>query len=146
MRSRGQINFRISSDQILDMHFVDPTNEREILGKWDMFQPLLQSRERLQMIDADDSGEWVIDGEERPEKDCKDNVPRAWNMHVGMKSHSINVMESAASVMRILNCVRALKIRLQPHKLTEFQPIPSMESQAGSQMPVTYHSTFMKLR
>ena len=144
--SMGQIDFHISDVHILNLHSVDPTNAREILGKWDMFQPLLQSRERVQMVDADDSGGWIVDGGEWPEKDYEGNDPRAWNMHVGMKSHSINVMESAASVVHILNCAQALKIRLQPHIRTEFQPIPSMASQAESQMPVTYHSTFMKLR
>ena len=144
--SRWQIDFHIFSIQIIDLHSVEPTNMKEIFGKQDISHPKIKSRARVQMVDSDDSGGWVVDGEERPEKDCEDNDPRAWNMHVGMKIQSINVMASAASVARILNCAQALKISLQPPKRTECQPTPSMASQAGSQMSVTAHSTFMQLR
>ena len=90
---------------MIDLQYVDPTNAKEIFGKQDMFQPLLQSRARVQMLDASDSGYWVVNGSERIEKYCKDNNPRAWNTHAGMKTQPINFMASAASVAHILNCV-----------------------------------------
>ena len=63
--SRENINFRISNVQICNLNFVDPTNTKEIFVKQDMFKPLLHCMARVQMVDAGDSGSWVIDGKEQ---------------------------------------------------------------------------------
>ena len=66
--SREKINFRISNVQICNLNFVDPTNTKEIFVKQDMFQTLLHCMARVQMVDAGDSGSWVIDGKEQLKK------------------------------------------------------------------------------
>ena len=66
--SREKINFRISNVQICNLNFVDPTNTKEIFVKQDMFQTLLHFMERVQIVDAGDSGSWVIDGKEQLKK------------------------------------------------------------------------------
>ena len=63
--------------QIFDLHSVDPVNAKEIFVKQDMFQPLLQSRTRVQMVDADNSGGWVVYVKEGLDKCCKEKDPRA---------------------------------------------------------------------
>ena len=55
-------------------------------------------------------------------------------------------MALATSVTHILNYVQALNIILQPHKRTEFHPIPLMASQGGSYMLVTSHYNLIQLR
>ena len=74
------------------------------------------------------------------------NIPRAWNMHAGIKTQSINIVALAASGERILNCENFPNISSQRHKRTEFQPVNLMESKTGSHMLVTAHINFMQLR
>ena len=61
---------------------------------------------------------------------------RPWNKHAGMKTQSINIMEFSVSVSCILNCAQALNISLHSYKRTKLQ--------AGSHIPVIYHSTILK--
>ena len=103
---RRHIEFHISNVQIIDLHYIDPANAKEIFGKYDILQNLLQSRERVQMVDTNNYGIWVVDGKERLKKYGKNNNPRAWNMHAGTKIQSTNVMALATSVARILNFAR----------------------------------------
>ena len=74
--SREQINFYISNLFILDLHFVDPTNTKEVFGKQEMFHPLLHSRSSFQMVDSDSSSGWVIDGKEQLKKYFYENDSR----------------------------------------------------------------------
>ena len=81
----GQINFPISNVQIIDLHYVDPTNVKKIFGKQDIFQHLLKSRGRLQLLDADYSNGWAINDEERIGKYYKYNDPRSLHMYIVTK-------------------------------------------------------------
>ena len=90
--SRGQIKFCISNAQIINLHSFEHNNTKEILGKKDTIQPLLQSREIVQMVDDNDSEIWVIDGKERLDKYCEGKNTREWNMQIGIEYQAINVM------------------------------------------------------
>ena len=81
------------------------------------------------MADANYFGVRLVDFKEWLETFFEDNNPWEWNMHIGMRNHSINPMISDASVARILKFAQVLKIILQYHKRTNFQPIPLVESQ-----------------
>ena len=105
-----------------------------------MFHTLFQSGAIFQTADVDDSGVWISNGEESTEKYYEVRNPMACNMHVRMKIQPINVMLLAESVLHIFNCARELKIILQSHKRTEFQPIPLVAIQSGIQEPVIAHS------
>ena len=90
--SRGQVDIHTSKIQILDLNSVDPTNVKEIFGKHNIFQPLLQSRAIFEMIDSDGSGGWVVDGKEWLEKYYKEDDTRAYIMYIIIKIQSINVV------------------------------------------------------
>ena len=75
---------------------VEPDNLKKTFLNWDKLQPLLQPRARFQMVDTNDSGSWVVNGEEWIEKYFKDNNRKAWKMHTRIKIHSINVLALAA--------------------------------------------------
>lgn len=101
---RAQIDLRLNNAQLLDI-----SSGQELLGRDDIYRPLLNARFRTQLVPMSIKGGWVVDGEENSTAAQLDEDGRnAWNCHLGIKLHSINALASLPQLFAIKNCASNL--------------------------------------
>mmetsp|Transcript_40995 Transcript_40995/g.123700 ORF Transcript_40995/g.123700 Transcript_40995/m.123700 type:complete len:3362 (-) Transcript_40995:38-10123(-) len=102
--TRGQLDVTLKNLQLL----AEPSNATEILGRRDIYHPLVQARVRVQLVPEDEMGGWVVDDNERKEANDSSVEVVAWNMHLGMKSQSLSATVSSAPTIQMLDSIREL--------------------------------------
>eukprot|EP00562_Extubocellulus_spinifer_P016440 CAMPEP_0178577680 /NCGR_PEP_ID=MMETSP0697-20121206/21133_1 /TAXON_ID=265572 /ORGANISM="Extubocellulus spinifer, Strain CCMP396" /LENGTH=4375 /DNA_ID=CAMNT_0020212987 /DNA_START=145 /DNA_END=13272 /DNA_ORIENTATION=+ len=96
---RVQMDFKLTNAQLLDI-----VHMRELLGRGDIYRPIINARLRSQLVNSDNLEGWVVDGD----YDASDlSSSRAWNCHFGAKVHSLSIHVSLPVFQSIKNCVQA---------------------------------------
>lgn len=101
---RAQIDLRLNNAQLLDI-----SSGQELLGRDDIYRPLLNARFRTQLVSVSNIGGWVVDGEEDlTAAQLDEGGLTAWNCHLGIKFHSINAFVALPQLFAIKDCASNL--------------------------------------
>ena len=101
---RAQIDVRLNNAQLLDI-----VSGQELLGREDIYRPLLNARFRTQLVPISNSGGWVVGGDEEPSTATLDEEGNsAWNCHLGIRIHSISALAALPIIFGIKDCMTLL--------------------------------------
>ena len=101
---RAQIDLRLNNAQLLDI-----SSGQELLGRDDIYRPLLNARFRTQLVPMSNIGGWAVGGEEdSTAAQLDENGLYAWNCHLGIKFHSINALVALPQLFAIKDCASNL--------------------------------------
>eukprot|EP00978_Attheya_sp_CCMP212_P012279 scaffold30492_cov47-Attheya_sp.AAC.1 len=121
--SRGQLDFRCSNFQLLDIYEEGDSNKaREVFGRSDNSRPLFLTRMRAQLVPREESRGWVIDGGPTLNIDGPVEIDQeAWNVHVGAKGQSLSIAVKASVIDKIVGQARSTVSCISSHLATNKQ-------------------------